>query len=306
MVNYLFTRLWHSVLVLLGVSLIVFALMHVSGDPIRLLVPPDAGEATVQLIRHEYGLDQPLYIQYWRFLSKAVHGDFGVSFRHNEPALNLVLERVPATFELTVVAFLFMIIIAIPAGITAAMYKNTWLDGVSMSFALLGQSIPIFWLGIILIIILSVHFRLLPPGGRDGIESLIMPGITLGAYSAALITRLTRSAMVDVLVQDYIRTARSKGVPEKLILIRHALKNAAIPIITVIGMQTGILLGGAVITETVFSYPGMGLLAIQAIGNRDFPVVEAFVFVTAIIIIFMNLLVDFAYIYLDPRIKLHA
>jgi peptide/nickel transport system permease protein len=306
MINYLFTRLWHSIVVLLGVSLIVFVLMHVSGDPIRLLVPPDAGEATVQLIRHEYGLDQPLYIQYWRFLSKAIHGDFGESFRHNEPALNLVLERVPATFELTVVAVLFMIVIAIPAGIVAAMYKNTWIDGISMSFALLGQSIPIFWLGIMLIIILSVRFRLLPPGGRDGIESLIMPGITLGAYSAALITRLTRSAMVDVLVQDYIRTARSKGVPEKLILIRHALKNASIPIITVIGMQTGILLGGAVITETVFSYPGMGLLAIQAIGNRDFPVVEAFVFVTAIIIILMNLLVDLTYVYLDPRIKLHA
>lgn len=306
MLKYLLTRLWHSIIVIFGVSTIVFMLMHASGDPAALIVPPEAGEAAINEVRRAYGLDQPIYVQYWRFLTRVTQGDFGMSFRHNQPALTLVLERVPATIELTAVALVLAIAIAIPSGIVAATHKNTVVDGVSTGLAVLGQSMPIFWLGTMLIIILSVQLQLLPPGGRSGIQTLIMPGITLGAYSAALVTRLTQSAMVDVLAQDYIRTATAKGLAERVILGRHALKNAAIPIVTVIGMQMGILLGGAVITETVFSYPGMGRLAIQAIGNRDFPVVQAFVFLTAIFIVVMNLLVDLLYVYLDPRIKLHS
>ena len=304
MVRYLLTRLWQSIIVLFGVSLIVFVLMHASGDPVRLIVPPEAGEAAIQEVRREYGLDQPVYVQYWRFISKAIRGDFGTSFRHKASALDLVLERLPATFQLTAAALLFTVVIAIPAGVIAAMHRNTIVDGLSMSLALLGQSIPIFWLGIMMIIVISVQLRLLPPGGSGDLSTLIMPAITLGAYSAALVTRLTRSAMVNVLSQDYLRTAHAKGLTDRIILIRHALRNAAIPIVTVIGMQIGILLGGAVITETVFSYPGMGRLAIQAIGNRDYPVIQAFVVLTAVIICAINLLVDLIYVYLDPRIRL--
>ncbi|MCC7106450.1 MAG: ABC transporter permease [Chloroflexi bacterium] len=303
MTRYLVARLWHSVVVLFGVSVVVFALLHLSGDPVRLLLPPEASEADVQRLRHDYGFDQPIYVQYSRFISRAVQGDFGVSLRHNEPGMALVVERLPASFELTAVAMLFSIVIAIPAGVIAALKKNTLIDGISMSVALIGQCVPVFWLGIMLIILFSVQLNLLPPGGRGGVQFLIMPGFTLGAYSAALVTRLTRSSMIDVLVQDYVRTARAKGLSSYAILVRHALKNAAIPIVTVVGMQIGILLGGAVITETVFSYPGMGRLAVQAISNRDFPVVQAFVIVVAVIIVTMNLLVDLAYLYIDPRIK---
>lgn len=291
------------VIVLFGVSIVVFILVHLSGDPVRLLLPPEASEAEVQRLRHEYGFDQPVYVQYAQFIARAVKGDFGISLRHGQPAMELVVERLPASVQLAVVALFFALVIAIPAGIIAALKRNTVIDGISMSVALLGQSLPVFWLGIMLIIVFSVQLQLLPPGGRGGLESLILPGITLGAYSAALISRLTRSSMVEVLVQDYIRTARAKGLASYSILIRHALKNAAIPIVTVIGMQIRILLGGAVITETVFSYPGMGRLAIQAIANRDFPVVQAFVVVVAIVVVGMNLLVDLVYLYLDPRIR---
>lgn len=291
------------VIVLFGVSIVVFILVHLSGDPVRLLLPPEASEAEVQRLRHEYGFDQPVYVQYAQFIARAVKGDFGISLRHGQPAMELVVERLPASVQLAVVALFFAVVIAIPAGIIAALKRNTVIDGISMSVALLGQSLPVFWLGIMLIIVFSVQLQLLPPGGRGGLESLILPGITLGAYSAALISRLTRSSMVEVLVQDYIRTARAKGLASYSILIRHALKNAAIPIVTVIGMQIRILLGGAVITETVFSYPGMGRLAIQAIANRDFPVVQAFVVVVAIVVVGMNLLVDLVYLYLDPRIR---
>ncbi|MCC7106327.1 MAG: ABC transporter permease, partial [Chloroflexi bacterium] len=218
--------------------------------------------------------------------------------------MSLVLEKVPATIQLAAAALLFTVIIAIPAGVVSAIHRNTVVDGLCMSLALLGQSIPIFWLGIMMIIVISVHLRLLPPGGSGDLSALIMPAITLGAYSAALVTRLTRSAMVNVLAQDYLRTARAKGLTDWIILVRHALRNAAIPIVTVIGMQVGVLLGGAVITETVFSYPGMGRLAVQAIAARDYPVVQAFVVLTAAIICGMSLLVDLVYVYLDPRIKL--
>ncbi|MCC7106059.1 MAG: ABC transporter permease, partial [Chloroflexi bacterium] len=220
MIGYIFTRLWQSIIVLFGVSLIVFLLLHASGDPARLIVPPEAGEEAVQLVRREYGLDQPVWVQYWRFISKAVQGDFGRSFRHNAPAMSLVLEKVPATIQLAAAALLFTVIIAIPAGVVSAIHRNTVVDGLCMSLALLGQSIPIFWLGIMMIIVISVQLRLLPPGGSGDLSALIMTAITLGAYSAALVTRLTRSAMVNVLAQDYLRTARAKGLTDWIILVR--------------------------------------------------------------------------------------
>lgn len=301
---YLLARLVQAVIALFGVSVIVFVLMHLSGDPVHMIVPPEAGEEAIQQVRREYGLDQPIHVQYGRYLAKAVRGDFGVSFRHNQSALDLVLERVPATLELTAVALLFTLLIALPMGIIAAMHKNTIIDSLSMTLALLGQSIPLFWLGIMLILLLSVRFQWLPPGGRGDWTQLLMPGLTLGAYSAGLVTRFTRSMMVDVLTQDYMRTARAKGLSERIILLRHALRNAAIPVVTVLGLQLGFLLGGAVITETVFSYPGMGRLAVQAIKNRDFPVIQAFVVITAVMIITINLVVDLLYRQLDPRIRL--
>jgi len=304
MSRYLCQRLLHSMLVVLGVSLVVFILLHLSGDPARLLLPVEASAEDVARFREAKGLDDPLPVQYLRFLANALRGDFGHSIRHHQPALQLVLERMPATLQLSFTAILFSLIIAVPLGIISGLHKNSPYDTVGMTLALLGQSVPTFWLGIMLVLFVSVRLGWLPPFGRGGLEHLILPAITLGAFAAATTTRLLRSSLLEVLSRNYVWTARAKGLTESAVVSRHALKNAAIPVVTMIAMQVATLMGGAIIVETVFAYPGMGLLAVQAINGRDYAVVQAFVVVVAVLVVLINLLVDVVYTYLDPRVRL--
>ncbi|PYM20368.1 MAG: ABC transporter permease [Candidatus Rokuibacteriota bacterium] len=302
--TFLLRRLWQSLVVLLGVSFVVFLILHLTGDPALVLLSPEATPEDVRRFREAMGFNDPFIVQYWRFLAGALRGDFGQSVRHGEPAFGLVVERMPATFELAGAALLLALVLSIPAGIVSAVRRNTALDYVSTVIALLGQSMPTFWLGIMLILLLSVQLQLLPSSGRGGLEHLILPAVTLGLFTTARITRLTRSGMLEVLNQDYIRTARAKGVSDPPVVWKHALKNAAIPIVTIVGIELGTLLGGSVITETIFAWPGVGRLSVQAIYNRDYPVVQASVFLLATTFVVVNLLVDLIYTYLDPRIRL--
>lgn len=304
MAQYLLRRALHSLIVILGVSLLVFVLMRLTGDPTYLLLPPDASREQVAELRHDLGLDESIPVQYGRFLLNAVRGDFGQSFRTGQPAMSLVLERVPATLRLAGFAFMVTALIAIPVGIVSARYRHTWIDDIGRAIALFGQAVPSFWLGMMLILLFSVRLGWLPPFGSGSFKHLILPGITLGAYSAAIISRLLRSTLLEVLGSDYIRTARAKGLSDRAVLYRHALRNASLPVVTMFGLQVGVLFGGAVITEYVFAYPGMGRLVLQAIGNRDFAVVQAFVLLITLLIIVTNIVVDLLYAMLDPRIKI--
>jgi peptide/nickel transport system permease protein len=303
MKSYLLRRLWQAVLVLFGVSVVVFLILHLTGDPAALLLPPDASAEDVARFRKAMGFDDPVFVQYVRFLKGALRGDFGESVRHGEPAMDLVLERLPATFELAGAGLLLALCLAIPAGIISAVKRNTPIDYVATVVALMGQAMPTFWLGIMLILVFSVRLSWLPSSGRGDLQHLILPAVTLGLFTTARITRLTRSGMLEVLGQDYIRTARAKGVSEQPVVWKHALKNAAIPIVTIVGIELGTLLGGSVITEIIFAWPGVGRLSVQAIFNRDYPVVQAAVFILASTFVFLNFLVDIAYTWLDPRIR---
>jgi peptide/nickel transport system permease protein len=301
---YLLRRLAQSLLVLFGVSFVVFFILYLTGDPALVLLPPEASAEDIRRFREAMGFNDPFIVQYGRFLAGALRGDFGQSIRHGESAFHLVIERMPATFELAGAGLLIALGLAIPAGILSAVRRNTLADYVSTVVALLGQSMPTFWLGIMLILVFSVQLNLLPSSGRGGLEHLVLPAITLGLFTTARITRLTRSGMLEVLNQDYIRTARAKGVADSPIVWKHALKNAAIPIVTIVGIELGTLLGGSVITETIFAWPGVGRLSVQAIYNRDYPVVQAAVFLLATTFVLVNLIVDVMYTYLDPRIRL--
>ena len=313
MARFLFRRFWQSLLVLFGISLIVFILLHLSGDPAILMMPPDATKEDIENFRQLMGFNDPLFLswppwripthtQYGRFLSGLARGNFGDSFRHQQPALGLVMERMPATIQLTLAAMGIAVCVAIPVGILSAVKRNTALDHLGMVMALLGQSMPVYWLGIMFILLFAVRLNLFPAFGSGSWQHLVLPAVTLGAFSMARIARLTRSGMLEVLSQEYIRTARAKGVRDLRIVMKHALKNAAIPVITVIGLDLGTLLGGAVITETIFAWPGVGRLAVQAIANRDYPVVQAAVFVLAAIFVLINFLVDVLYSCVDPRV----
>ena len=303
MKSYVLRRLWQAVLVLFGVSVVVFAILHLTGDPAALLLPPDATAEDIARFRNAMGFDDPWIVQYGRFLKGAIHGNFGESLRHGEPAMELVLERLPATFQLAGAGLLLALCLAVPAGIVSAVKRNTVIDYFSTVVALLGQAMPTFWLGIMLILVFSVHFNWLPSSGRGDLQHLVLPAETLGLITTARITRLTRSGMLEVLGQDYIRTARAKGVSEQPVVWKHALKNASIPIVTIVGIELGTLLGGSVITETIFAWPGVGRLSVQAIFNRDYPVVQAAVFILASTFVVVNFLVDLAYTWLDPRIR---
>jgi peptide/nickel transport system permease protein len=285
------------------VTVVVFLILHLTGDPVTLLVPIDATQETVDMIRREMGLDDPLYVQYGRFIKGAIQGDFGFSYRQSEEALSLVLDRLPATLQLSFIGLVLALLVAVPVGIISAVKSNTLPDRVGMVFALLGQAIPVFWLGIMLILIFAVTFPLFPAAGKGTLRHLVLPSITLAMFLMARITRVVRTSMLEVLEQDYVRTARSKGLRELVVIGKHTLKNAAIPIITIVGLELGTLLGGAVITETVFAWPGVGRLAVKAIYNRDFPVVQASVFMLSLIFIALNFLVDILYTYIDPRVK---
>jgi ABC-type dipeptide/oligopeptide/nickel transport system permease component len=303
--RYLLTSVVHAVSVTLGVSILSFVFMHLSGDPVMLMLPPDATDKQIEEFRERMGFNDPIPLQYLRFLSSAVRGDFGTSLRHQQPAMGLVLERLPATLELAVAGMGLALLVAVPFGILSATRRGSVVDYLGMGGALLGLSMPNFWVGIIGILIFSVKLHLLPTAGRGTWAQLVLPGLALGSYLMALLARLTRSGMLEVIDQDYVRTARAKGLPEPLIIWRHALMNALIPLVTVVGLQMGELLGGTVVIETVFAWPGVGRLILQAVFQRDYPVVQAAVLILAMIFVVANLLVDTAYRYLDPRIR-HA
>ena len=301
---YLFQRLVQGVLVLLGVTTIVFALTFVAGDPASTLAPLDTTPAELEAFRHNMGLDRPVPVQYLDFLAHAVRGDFGMSYSSHEPAMGVVLERLPATLRLTGAAVLFALVVAIPLGLLAAMNHDRWIDSAARFFAFLGQSIPVFLLGMILILIFAVGLRWLPSSGGESWKSLILPAISVGAFSAAVLARLLRSSLLEVLSQEYIRTAYAKGLRGRTVVVRHALRNAALPFVTMLGLQVGFLLSGAVVAETIFAYPGMGRLAVEAISRKDVPVIQSFVTIAAVIVIAANLFVDLLYTRIDPRIRL--
>lgn len=303
MVTYLLRRLVHTVLVVFGVIALVFVLIRLSGDPATLYMPDDATPAEIEAYREAMGWNEPIYVQFGTYMWRLLHGDFGTSLRHNEPALDLILERVPATLELTGVALVLALLISTPVGVLSAVRRNSLLDAVARAFALAGVCLPIFWLGIMLIMLFAVELKWLPAFGRGGLKNLILPGATLGLSLVATNMRLLRSSILEVMGADYVRTARAKGLREAVVVTRHVLKNAAIPVVTVIGLELGALLSGSIVTETVFAYPGMGRLAVQAIGLRDFPVIQAFVAVSAVIYGIANLVVDTLYTLLDPRIR---
>jgi len=304
MKGYILKRLFHSIFVLVGISLVVFIILHLTGDPAALLMPMDATPEQVAQFRQEMGFNDPIIVQYWRFFKGTLRGDFGQSFRHSQPALDLVMERMPATIQLTVAAMVIALLVAIPVGIISAIRRNSLLDHIGMTGALLGQSTPVFWLGIMLILIFSVTIQWFPSSGRGEIQHLVLPAITLGMFTMARTARMMRSSMLEVMGQEYMKTAKAKGLNPGMVILKHALKNAAIPVVTIIGMELGTLLGGAVITEWIFAWPGVGRLTVQAIFNRDYPVVQAAVFLLASIFVLVNLIVDLLYTYLDPRVKL--
>jgi peptide/nickel transport system permease protein len=296
-------RLLHTALVAVGVVTLVFVALRLSGDPAASMLPGDASVDELRDLRHALGLDRSVPAQYVAFLRDAVRGDFGESIRHQQPAFGLVLERLPATLELAFAALVLAVVVALPLGIVAALYRGRVVDVVAMGFAVVGQATPYFWMGIMLILVVSVELGWLPTSGRGGWRHLILPAVTLGTHFAAAIARLTRTAMLEVLGQQFVTTARAKGLGERRVVLAHALKNAAVPVVTLVGLQFGTLLGGAVVTETIFAWPGVGRLAVQSIFVRDYPVVQAGVLVLALVFVAINLLVDLLYGALDPRIR---
>jgi ABC-type dipeptide/oligopeptide/nickel transport system permease component len=296
-------RLVRLVVVCVGVSLVTFAILHASGDPVALIMP-EAPEADRAVLRHALGLHDPLPVQFARFVANAARGDFGQSFFHREPAFRLVIERMPTTLTLTVLSMGLALLVAVPVGIYSAVRRNSLVDHAATVTVFLGQSMPVFWTGIMLILLFAVQWRLLPVSGWDGWSAVVLPTVTLGTFTAPLLLRIVRASMLEVIGLDYVRTARAKGVPERGVIGRHALKNAALPLVTVTGLQFGLLLGGAVITETVFAVPGVGRLIVGAIRQLDFPVVQAGVFLLAMIVVTVNFLVDLLYLHLNPTIRL--
>jgi peptide/nickel transport system permease protein len=303
MVGFLINRLLHAVAVLFGVVSVTFALLHLAGDPLAGLMPPGAAPEVESQIRAAYGLDRPLPEQYLDFVGRAMRGDFGDSWRQGRPALEAVLERLPATLWLTALATILAVVVGTFLGVSAAARPGSAWDIVARSTALLGQAVPAFWLGTMLILLFSVGLQWLPSSGLEGPGGIILPALSLAAYPAATLTRLLRASVIETLGADYIRAARAKGLSRSRILIGHALRNAALPALAFTGLQVGFLLGGAVIVEGVFAYPGIGGLALDAVAARDIPLVEAFVWVVAVMILVVNLLTDTLAMLLDPRLR---
>jgi peptide/nickel transport system permease protein len=303
--NAYLRQIMQASIVLLNVSIVVFVLVRVvPGDPARLMLGMEATDEAVRAARTQFGFDRPFYVQYAQFIGGALRGDLGQSVRFRRPVGDLLRETFPATVELALAATLIALALAVPAGIYAAVHRGGLLDRALMAGTLIGQAMPIFWLGIMLITLFSVRLGWLPTSGRGSLAQLVMPSVTLSTYVMALLARLTRSNMLDILREHYVRTARAKGLREIVIVHKHALMSAALPIITVLGLQVGALLSGAVVTETVFNWPGIGTLALRAIQQRDYPVVQGVVLVSAALFVLINGTVDVAYRYLDPRIRL--
>ena len=304
MSRYIALRILHSFVVVIGVVTAVFILLRLSGDPIRLLVPPDATPEHVERIKEIYGLNDPIHIQYVTYIARALTGDLGTSLRYNLPALSLVLDRLPATLLLAAASLMVAIILAIPLGIVAAIKRGSIYDTTINGIAALGQSIPPFWLGMMLIILLSVNFRLFPTSGHGTPMHLVLPVVTLAAYTMARLVKLTRSSMLEVLSSDYVRTARGKGLPETAVIFLHALKNALSSILTLSSLQFSDLLGGAIVIELLFAWPGIGRLMVEAVFARDYPIAQAAVLVIALLVTATSLITDILYTYVDPRVRL--
>lgn len=304
MARYLLSRLGQAVLVLLGVSLLIFFSLHLTGDPAAIMMPPGSSQQEIEHFRQQMGFDQPLLWQYGQYLNNLLHGNLGQSLRYNQSVTALIAERVPATVLLAVTALAWSTALGLLLGLVSAIWRNSVWDLLARLFAFSGQAIPVFWLGLLMILLFSLDLRWLPSSGYGTAAHLAMPAISLGAYYMSAIARLVRASLIDVLHQDYIRTARAKGLSAWRILIRHGLRNALIPVVTVQGMYFASLLGGALVTEIIFAWPGIGRLAVQAIQNRDFPLVQAIVLLAAAVFVVVNLLIDLLYVVLNPRIRL--
>ncbi len=312
MLYYARTRLLLTVPVLIGVSLLTFLILHlIPGDPARMLLGDmgggtasgDLSDQAYQNLREELGLNDPLPVQYINYATDALRGDLGRSVQTNRPVRDSIFEVLPNTLQLTVVGLGFAILLGGVLGIVAALHRNTWIDSATMLLSLAGLAMPSFWLGFVLIQIFALRFALLPSTGGGGLSSLILPAATLGLVASGVVARLIRSTMLEVLRQDYVTTARAKGLGERVVILRHALRNALIPVVTIIGLQFGALLAGAVIVETVFARQGLGRLAVEAILRRDYPLVQGTILVAAVGYVLVNLIVDLSYAWLDPRIK---
>lgn len=303
MIAYIIKRVLQFVIVIFGVIIITFIISRVIGDPVLLLLPPEATPEERAYLTKELGLDRPLYVQLLVYMGNVLTGNFGQSFRHDEPAMKLIMERIPASLYLALVSTLLSVCIAVPLGIFSAIKRGTAFDRGSMTLALFGQSIPVFWAGIMFILLFAVKWRVLPTSGYGGVKYVILPALSAAMFFSAATARLTRSSVLDVLDMDYVRYARMKGVPGFIVVMRHVLRNAFVTILNIIALQFGLLLGGAVIVEFIFSWPGIGRLSLEAIYNRDYPVVQATVVVAAFFFVVINLLVDIIYIATDPRIS---
>jgi ABC-type dipeptide/oligopeptide/nickel transport system permease component len=300
---YIGRRLAQTALILVGITLVVFWVIRLSGDPVLLMLPADASQQDIQRLRELLGFDQPVPIQLWRFMERVATGDFGTSLRFQEPALALVLDRLPSTVLLALTALSVATVIALPLGVLSAVRRNSVWDHAAMAVALLGQSMPIFWTGIMLITIFAVALDLFPSSGSGTIRHLVLPAAALGFFSTGRMARLVRGGMIEILGEDYVRTARAKGLTERRVLYGHALRNCLLPVITLLGLELGSTLGGAVVTEMVFAWPGVGRLIVSAIFARDYPLVQAAVFVVAAMFVVVNLVVDLLYAVIDPRIR---
>jgi peptide/nickel transport system permease protein len=301
--RFLAARLAHALFTVLVVSVVVFFVVRLTGDPAALMAPPSASQADIDLLRHQLGLDRPLHAQYLSYVGKLLRLDLGESMRFRRPAGELILERLPATAELALASLVLGIVLGGLVGVVAAVRRNTLVDAAGRLLALVGQSVPVYWSGIMLIVVLGVQLRVLPVSGRSGFSSLVMPALTIGLYLAAGIARLVRTSLLEVLSQEYIKTARAKGLSPGAVILGHALRNALLPVVTLLGLQFGVLFGGAVITETVFAWPGLGQLSVQAVFARDFTLVQAIVLLSALFLVVLNLAMDVAYTYIDPRIR---
>lgn len=306
MKQYICRRLLQAIIVIFGISVVVFFILHLSGDPTLLLLPPSTPVEEVEAFRESMGFNDPIIVQYIRFIKDAIRGDFGDSLIYSRPALDMVLERFPATIELAVCGALLAVLIGVPLGVLAAVKRDGPIDFIARTIAVIGQAVPSFWMGLLMILLFSITLGLLPTSGRgDTPLQLVMPVLTVGLFSMAAITRQSRSAMLEVLSSDYVRTARAKGL-SRIGVLYHALRNALLPVVTMVGLEVGHLLGGSVITETVFGWPGIGKLAVDSIYSRDYPVVQAVVMISATVFVVINLLVDIGYCFIDPRIKLNS
>jgi len=320
MFGYLVKRILQCFFVLFCVSFVVFVIMYHSGDPVEMMLPPEATQIQVQELREHLGLDRPFHVQYWSFVKNALRGDLGKSFVFNKPAVGLIVERIPATMELAVCAMVLAVIIGIPAGMYAAVRPSSWLAKTIMSGSLLGIRLPVFWLGILLVLVFSVLLGWLPSSGRgqtavlagmrfgfltrDGLAHLVLPATTIAVFQLALIIRLVRAGMMEVLLQDFIKFLKAKGLSEGRIIFIHALKNILIPVVTIVGLQLGNIIAFAIVTETIFAWPGMGKLVIDSIHGLDRPVVLAYLLIVSLLFVVLNFVVDVVYTFLDPRIRL--